>query len=268
MNYRLYILCLLLFTFSSCEEVVDIPLEETSPRLVVEASITWVKGSKGNKQNIILSTTAPFYDETTLPVEDAKVKIFNEEGETFEFTHTGDGVYVTDNFIPQTNEEYELQIMYKGEQYTAREKMIPVTDIDHIEQSKSGGFSGEDYEIKVYYNDPVDEQNYYYFIFKNDKNSIEIYEDEFTNGNQIFGYYSTEDIKRGDEIKIEMAGISRAYYDYLFVLRSQIGNNNGGPFETKPATVKGNIVNEDDKKNYPFGYFRLSEVDTTSYIVQ
>ena len=30
--------------------------------------------------------------------------------------------------------------------------------------------------------------------------------------------------------------------------------------------VKGNIINQTNPENYPFGYFRLSEIDSTTYI--
>ena len=65
-----------------------------------------------------------------------------------------------------------------------------------------------------------------------------------------------------------MEGISREYYDYMFVLRSQVGTNQGGPFETMPAVVRGNIVNETNQDNFPFGYFRLSEADSITYRVE
>lgn len=259
---------ILLFTGSSCEEVVEIELESSEPRLVVEASLTWLKGSEENSQQIILSKTAPFYEEENPSVEDALVFVKTEEGIEYEFTHSGNGIYTNGQLLPESGQLLKLEIYYNDELYSGTEKMIPVTDIDYVEQNNSGGFSGDEIEIKSYYTDPADEENYYLFIFRNNKTSLEIYEDEFTNGNQIFGYFSNEDIEPEDSIEIEMYGISKAYYEYLFILRTQVGGNGGGPFETRPATVKGNMVNRTNKENFPFGYFHLSEVDTTTYIVE
>lgn len=265
-------LSIILFAFSllltSCEEVVQVDLQESEPRLVVEASINWVKNTTGNNQKIRLSTTVPFYEDETAPVTNAIVKVTSEDGRIFPFVHESGGYYVTHDFRPQMGASYELTIQYKDEVYTATETMIPVVDIDHIEQSKSGGFGGNDYEIKAFYEDPAGQPNYYLFIFRTDKSTLEIYKDEFTDGNEIFGYYSDEDLEAGDKINIEMAGISRDYYQYLFVLRSQIGNSGGGPFETQPATVKGNIVNQSNKDNFAFGYFRLSEMTNTTYTIE
>ncbi|SDR68364.1 DUF4249 domain-containing protein [Christiangramia echinicola] len=265
---KFYIPFLAVLIFSSCEEVVQVDLEESEPRLVIEASIIWLKGTSGMEQRIILTETSPFYDEEVIPVENAQVKISSVNGEIFDFSYSQQGNYINTGFDPQLNEIYELEIIYNDQVYTATETLLPVVPIDYVEQTESGGFAGDEIEVKAYYTDPAETEDYYLFKFFNDDVSLEFYEDEFTNGNQIFGYYSDEDIEENDVIQIEIQGISRSYYDYLFILRSQVGSNDGGPFETMPATVKGNIVNRTNPDNYPLGYFRLSEADSTSYTVQ
>ena len=52
------------------------------------------------------------------------------------------------------------------------------------------------------------------------------------------------------------------------ILLHQNSEEGGGPFETTPATVRGNCINETNPDNFPFGYFRLSEVDEITYIVE
>lgn len=261
-----YMLLLLILICISCEKVVDVALEKSEPRLVIDASIIWFKGTEGSNQVIRISTTSPFYQEEINAVEDAEVTITSQQGEEFSFVHSENGKYITGDFEPALNTTYSLEVIYENEIYTASEVFIPVANIDYVEQDITGGFSGDDLEIKAYYTDPADEENYYLFKFYDENVSLEFYEDEFTNGNQIFGYYSNEDIEKGDLIRIEMEGISKNYYEFLFLLRSQIGTE-GGPFETMPATVKGNIINNTNPENYAFGYFRLSEADSTSYKV-
>lgn len=264
----LIILLFLPVLFNSCEEVVDLELEESAPRLVIEASIIWFKGSPGTEQRIRISESSPFYEDEVNPVENARVKIFSENGQEFEFLHTVNGIYLNENFNSQLNATYELNVEYNGQFYIATEQLVPVTNLDFVEQTESGGFSGEDIEIKAYYTDPPESEDYYLFKFFEQDINLEIYEDEFTNGNQIFGYFSNEDIEENDVIQIEIQGISKRYYEYLFILRSQVGDGDGGPFETQPATVKGNIINQTNPSDFPFGYFRLSEADSTTYIVE
>ena len=267
-KYPILIIFFSVIVLLSCEEVVNIPLEKSEPRLVIDASIEWFKGTNGNNQNIRLSRTSGFYEENTEAVTDAQIMIFSEDGSEFNFEHVQEGNYVNNEFQPELNKSYHLEIFVDEQVYTATEILVPVVPIDYIEQLNSGGFAGDEIEIKAYYTDPVETEDYYLFEFIDDDVSLEIYEDEFTNGNQIFGYYSNENIEQDDEISIQIQGISKSYYEFLFILRSQVGSNGGGPFETMPATVKGNIINQTNPENYPFGYFRLSEIDSTTYIAE
>jgi hypothetical protein len=50
----LYIVVLIAILFSACEDVVQVDLNTTAPKLVVEASINWKKGSDGKNQIIKL----------------------------------------------------------------------------------------------------------------------------------------------------------------------------------------------------------------------
>jgi hypothetical protein len=54
----------------------------------------------------------------------------------------------------------------------------------------------------------------------------------------------------------------------MFTLLQQGSEEGGGPFETQPATVRGNCINQTNQDNFPFGYFRLSEVDEVIYTIQ
>lgn len=265
--YSFIYLFLLLMT-TGCEEVVNVDLNEGESRLVIEASIVWVKGTDGNNQQIRISRSTPFYENEMPGVDDAEVRIVNEAGQQFNFESKGNGLYATSNFEPVIDQYYSLQIDYDNQLFEATEKLESVVIIDSVVQSRSGGFAGDEYEIKAYYTDPAETEDYYLFNFRNESLFLEIYEDEFTNGNAIFGYFSDEEIELDDTISIEVEGISKDYYEYLFILRSQVGTNQGGPFETMPATVRGNIVNKTNQENYPFGYFHLSEADQETYTVK
>ncbi|WP_289021067.1 DUF4249 family protein [uncultured Salegentibacter sp.] len=255
----------------SCEEVIELNLEESSPRLVVDASLLWYMDTPGNEQKIILTETTGYYEDEIATVSDAEIIIRSKNGEEFIFKHQEQGIYTNTSFKPKLEEEYTLEIKYKEEIYTASSNFVPVSGIDFIEQNNEGGFTREDLEIEPFFTDPKGEENFYLFTFKDfsiSKLSLEIYEDKFTDGNQFSASYSDEDLVPGDEVFITMEGISKAFYNYLFILRSQGGDNGGGPFQSQPATVKGNIINQSNPENYPFGYFRLSEADSTTYIVQ
>jgi hypothetical protein len=260
------------FVLLSCEDVVDVDLNETEPRLVIEASINWFKNTAGNEQTIKLSLSAPFFDENVPPANGAIIQITDTNSNVFNFTEDGTtGVYINTNFIPVIDETYTLIINYNGETYSAEETLKSVSPIDFVEQNNDGGFTGEDIELKAYYTDPANEENYYFFEFISDipvVPTLEVYEDRFTDGNQIFGFYTEEDLEAGDDVTIRNYGVSKRFYDFMFILLQQGSDDSGGPFETQPATVRGNCINETNPDNFPFGYFRLSEVDEVIYTVQ
>lgn len=258
--------------FLGCEDVIDVNLNEAQPRLVIEASINWLKNTTGNEQSIKLSLSSPFYDDDIVPANNATVIITDENNTTFIFTENNEtGIYTNNNFIPAIDRTYTLTIDYNNEEYTATETLKSVVPIDYVEQNDEGGITGEDIELKAYYTDPANEDNYYFFEFISDipvTPTLEVYEDEFTNGNQIFGYYTEEDLEPGDIVTIRNYGVSQQFYEFMFILLQQSSDEGGGPFETQPATVRGNCINQTNPENYPYGYFRLSEVDEIIYTVE
>jgi hypothetical protein len=267
-----WLVIVILTGFFSCEDVIEVELNKAEPRLVIEASIDWLKNTSGNEQEIKLTLSAPFFDNEVPPANGATVSITNSMNTVFNFIEDANsGIYKNAEFIPVINESYNLNIVYKDEVYTATETLKSVVPIDFIEQSNEGGFSGDQIEIKAFYTDPADEENYYLFEFLSDFTpipSLEVYEDRFTNGNQIFGFYSDEDLEAGNIVTIRNHGASESFYAFMFLLLQQGSQDSGGPFETQPASVRGNCINETISDNFPFGYFRLSEVAEVIYTVE
>ncbi len=257
---------------SSCEEVIDLDVPSSEPRLVIEASLNWFEGTSGNSQEILLSLTAPYFDAAITPATGAEVKVFYSSGDVVLFEEIADtGRYHTDQFIPEIGANYILQIQYLGEIYEASEVMQSVSPIDFVMHEQTGGFSGDEIEIKAFYTDPVGLGNAYLFEFVEynpDDLTIGVYEDQFIDGNQTFAYFADINIALGNQITINNYGLSKQAYDYLFLLSLQSSNPGGGPFSTQPATVRGNCINTTNPDNYPFGYFRLSQAHSVAYTIE
>ena len=260
------------FICLSCEDPIDVNLNTAAPKLVIDASINWFKGTPGNEQEIKLSLTAPYFDVAVPPANAAQVTITDGNSNTFTFIEEGStGIYKTDNFMPEIDGVYELTIVYNGETYSAQETLKSVSSVESVEQINEGGFSGDETEIKAYYTDPGNETNFYFFEFTNTIPTIptlEVYDDEFTNGNQIFAFYSEEELRPGIDLLIKNYGVSERFYEYMFILLQQSGSVAGSPFEVQPSTVRGNCKNVTNATNFPLGYFRLSQADSFSYTVE
>jgi len=263
-----YILVLFALSVISCEEVIDLDLNTAEPKLVIEASINYYPEPNVTEfPKIKLSLTAPYFDSEIPPVTDAEVTITDEAGNIFPFLHGENGWYYGD-IVPQPNTTYTIEIIYKNEIYTATNQLVSTVPIEFVEQRNDGGFLGEDIELKAYFTDPAGERNFYFFEAISFKGNVyDALSDEFFDGNLIFGFYSNEDLEPGDVVTFRLYGINERNYNYIFTLLQQ-GDAPAGPFETQPATVRGNIVNQTNPDNFPLGYFRISEAYQFTYTVQ
>jgi len=272
MKKLLYItLILSSLIFTGCEEVVDIDLDTAAPRLVVDASINWVKGTPGNVQSIKLTTTTGYYETEVPAVSNATVFITNSTGAIFNFNEVpGTGTYTCQNFEPQINETYVLTVVNGDQTYTATEKLFAVPEIGDIQQNNEGGFLGDEIEVRFFFQDNGAEDNWYMVRYDTailPFPEYDIMDDSFTQGNQMFNFFSDEDLASGQLLDIKLFGTSERYYNYMAILL-EISGGGGGPFATPPSTVRGNLVNQTDEANYALGYFRLSETDVVQYIVE
>ena len=263
------IVLVLAMTLTGCEDIVDVDLGTSQPRLVIDALIKWEKGTPGSDQVIRLSMTAPYFADDVPPVSGASVTVSGPAG-VFTFAEEEPGKYVCHDFVPEIGAEYTLQVIHGEDVYSATEKLFPVPAISGIEQSADGGFTGEDIEVKAYFTDDGSTEDQYLFRFKSSHYVIpfyEVIEDRFFQGNEIFALYSDDELEPGDELEISVTGISRRYYNYMNILTGIAGSNGGSPFSTPPSTVRGNIVNQTEDK-YPLGFFALGETSTAAYTVQ
>lgn len=257
---------------TGCEKAIKVDLKTASPRLVIDASIDWVKNTAGSEQRIVLSTTTGYYSPEFPSVSGAVITVTNASNTVFNFVETpGTGQYLCKNFFPVIGETYNLKIVLNGETYTASETFTPVPKIeDNIDQNNKGGEAGDEIEITFYYKDDASRANSYLNSITQPHTpfpELEVEDDEHTNGNLMQESYSHEKLKAGDKVDIKLYGISKSYYNYMFKLILASGND-GNPFPATPSAVRGNIVNQTNSNNYAFGYFRLAEVATKSYTIK
>jgi hypothetical protein len=275
-NIKLYIaLILTSFSILSCEDVVDVDLDTANPKLVIDASLKWQKGETGNVQTIKLSTTTDFYSTTIPPATGATVSVINLSSDIaiiYNFIETAPGTYVCTNFNPIINNEYQLIVVYAGEIYKATSKLMPTPVIEFDEQTMIPGFGGDEMvQVKFYFVDNGNEDNFYLVGAKNSNivyTEYGVITDEFFQGNMMFGVYIDDELKAGDVIDYSLQGITEKYSNYMNKLLSIAGSDGGSPFATPPATLRGNIVNQNNADNFPLGYFHLSEIDTGSYTIE
>ncbi|WP_420571226.1 DUF4249 domain-containing protein [Kordia sp.] len=279
-NIKLAVLLAVFITFISCDDKIDVNVPEAPPRLVIEASLDWEKGTSGNNQTIKLSTSTPFFDTTSnTSVIGASVSVTNNNSNAvYNFVDQNDGNYTINNFVPVINDSYTLEVTYNGETYTATESLTSVSPIMNPTQSLEGGFDDEVLDVTIFFDDPADEENFYMVRVKEDTDllaELETQSDEFTNGNVQEEFFEKDredddpeaEYNPGDTVNIKLYGISQRYYNYITLLVEQY-DAGGDPFAATPAEIRGNCINETNEANYAFGYFRVTEFDQIDYTFQ
>lgn len=264
-TYIIAFLTLLLFT--NCEKVVDVNVPSIAPKLIIDASfeVFFDENPINAKTEVQLKLSADYFDETIPVVTNAIVFVTNlDTGTVIDFTDSdADGNYQpVQAFIPQDNATYELTVIYNNETYVATAEKVKSTPLTLVEQGDQTLFTGEETEIKLFFTDDGTVNNYYIFDFSN--SLFLALQDRFFNGADygFSNFYEEDDIELPATVTIKMSGVSKEYFTYFNILIDQSGQNSGGPFESVPSSLLGNIINTTNEDNFPLGYFHISETDT------
>lgn len=243
----------------SCTERIDIELDESSVRLVVEGEVT--TDTMAHKV-VLTKTTSYFYDQESPPVTGASVSITAGE-RNIQLYEKETGVYYTDStFYGTEGLTYTLKIALASQvgghtEYSASSYMNNAVRIDssnlifHPEWSDSGF-----YEVQCYLKDPPTDDYYRFLIYRNGKilsDTLDewfVTDDRFFNGSYVYGATvafldqgsENEKLKAGDEITLELNCLGRDYAGFLWEAQSELMGSNP-LFSGPPANVTGNISN-------------------------
>lgn len=269
-----YILPILfVFLFSNCEKVIDVDVPSIEPKLIIDASfeVYFDETPVSAKTVVKLTESADYFDETLPTVTNAIVFLTNlSDNSIINFSDTNlDGEYEPDiSFIPSDDIEYELTVIHKNETYRGTARKVKSTPIIDVKQGNGTLFTGNEVEINVIIQDELDVENFYFFDF--DKNNYSVDDDRFYDGQeyQVPNFYEEDEIELPTAVNIKMLGISKAYFTYLRILLDQSGEAGGGPFETAPTSLLGNMINTTNDDNLPLGYFHIAEADTFTAILE
>lgn len=269
---KLAMLLILIGVLNSCTDVVNVNVPNGGARLVVDASIKWQKGTSGGTQTIYLrKSTAFFNNNPDAPVTGASVTVTKvNDGSIVVFADQNNGSYTATDFVPEINATYTLEILYNGNIYTATETLIAAPTINRVEQTIENSGDDTEIQLQVFFDDPVDVENYYLGEFTPSNlplPALSVIKDEFSDGNENFIQNENDKYVAGVNVGINVYGISQRYYDYLYILIQQSGSDENGPFPTTPVQLKGNCKNANDANEEVLGYFRLGEFDTTTYTI-
>lgn len=263
----LSLLCLLALTWTSCEEKIDIDVNSSDPKLVVEGQLTDSDELSMNYIRLSLSTNY-FGAEETPYINNANVMLFENGNLIDTLTNYGEGYYYAgaQGFKAQVGNTYAIRIEYDGEAYEAEEPMLPVPDIDSLtfEFAEGSLFVDEGYYVYINTQEFPEPGDHYRFLYYTngvlqDARGF-IVSDEFVNGSYISYNFNNEYTHElGDTVIIQALSITEDAYNFYSDLDNQ--QETGNLFDTPSGNIRGNI------SNGAFGFFEVSSVKADSVVV-
>jgi hypothetical protein len=224
MKANLFCLLISLLLFSACEKPIDIDLNSSDPKIVIEGAISNVSGNCTVKLTRSLNFDEP---NEFPPVSGAFVKISDDTGNTVMLNEISAGIYGTAALPGIPGRTYKLEVTDDGEVYTAISKMpFPVViQSASIEEAISVPF-----EIIARFQDPPGISNYYRLtqvIERGGSSDIIVDDDRLQDGSTIalstalisgIAFNGTPSLKSGDSVTVALQAIDRDVYEYLRML--------------------------------------------------
>lgn len=257
-NYHLIPLIVLLCT--SCEKIIDLNLNNTEPKIVIESIFTDVS----TRHTVSISNTADFdTNNTTIPVSGATVLIKEESGPTLTFTESTPGNYISTRYKGKPGIKYTLSVTVNGKTYSATSIMPLAVPIKSINQAELNFFGKSRKIVELNYIDPFGIPNFYYsriFINNVKRDNFSVDSDRFNDGKQVKNtiYTDESELAKGDAVRIQLLTIDENVYRYLFSITQITGN--GGP-PTTPANPNSNF------NNGALGFFSASTSTEQTLII-
>ncbi len=253
---------------SSCTEIIDISTNAAESQLVVEANI-----ALNETATVFLSKTIGLNEPNNFEmVGGATVRITDNTGKT-EILSEYNGEYFTQTMKGEAGKTYTLKIESGTQTITSECKIPSFVPIDSFTVVNSlfpggpqpiGNQSAPFYEIKLKYQDPVDQQNFYRIVVKyngqiQDRNSI--FDDRFTNGKLMESsvIIFNDSAKVNDKIQVELQSIDKAVHNYF----ASMGSAGGPPgASSSPANPYTNLTGA------ILGYFSAHTVERKEWVLK
>ena len=253
----LSVLTLLIFSQTSCEKVIDIDLNESDVKYVVEGIV--------NKDSLIhtvkITKTQNFDEATDFPtVDNALVTITDNLGNSVTLTFISNGIYQTSNYLGVEGRIYTINVTVDGKTFSAASTMPYNIPIDSLTLEE---FSFGPTPVSYLIANRIDSagiKNYYNFnLFKNGDliSGIFLQDDQFADGVEILQPIFGGDYESGDTAVLEMMCIDANVYKYFYTLSINAGGT-GGAVPANPESNFGSSC---------LGYFSAQTFQRKSIIV-
>ncbi|MFZ4413939.1 MAG: DUF4249 family protein, partial [Bacteroidales bacterium] len=252
-----------------CEKEIDINLNKSNPRIVIEGNLSNLPGECSVK----ITKTINFDENIPNPtVSSAFVTITNlNTNITDTLNETKPGIYTNDSLVGKPGHTYTLLIKIGNETYTASSTIPQIVSLESIQLLDSnsttthggpmGGGSGSNSIVRMVpqYTDPVNVTNFFQFVVtRNDTLQKDIF---IQNDFGFNGLVSNRPLRviasKRDTVKVDLQCVDEAVYNYFFGLSENINQSSA-----TPANPVSNISNN------ALGYFKAHTSSSKTIIIK
>jgi hypothetical protein len=265
------------FFLSSCEDVIEVELQNSEPQTVIESLIT----DDENPVELRISKSGDFYEPGSYPPVTKALVTISDHSVTDTLDEKYDGIY-SGKFlkgIPGTT--YTLHVEAEGKTYQATTSMPEKTELDSLgyEWGETPHYKG--YMVNIYFNDQPVIKNYYRVkIFQNGKpfkdkesgNEIILMDDKIFDGK-----HTRMPAKRGgiffnlgDTITIQLQSIGKETYDYFNTLKNAIAKSTSMMSMGKSMMMDGSAAPANPISNISndaLGYFGAASISSKTIVI-
>jgi len=252
-NIHIILVLIAIALMSSCEDVIVLELDNTEPRIVIEA----IMNMSDELVKVDLTKTNDFYDNgAPEKITNASINIIDESGTEIAVPSDGAGAYLLNNFKPITGETYRLEVDAENVLYQATAIApveVPLMAIDTILSSPPFGGGDPFYQSFFRWQDTENANDFYRVkAIVNDTIAglLSLYDDNGLDG-QLFIRPLMAAIDVGDNVDFQLISIDRETYEYFLQVDAAQGGGGSVPFNPQ-----GNFDNN------ALGYFGIQSTNT------
>jgi hypothetical protein len=265
---------------TACEKVIDIDLDNTEPRVVIEAAITDAEGP----YPVYISKTSDYFEPGKYPaISNGLVIISDDTGVVDTCIEIEPGFYQTNKIEGKPDSYYSLFVEAEGKTYTAETYMPEKVELDSITYMFTNAVSPESndgYLIKCQFVDPVKQDNYYRIktykngdIFIETGNEIVIWDDVLFDGvnADIPAKRGGDMFSLNDTISVELLTIDKKIFQYYTSLVNSLASGSEGMGSIGKKMIIGAAAPANPPTNLSngaVGYFAAYCISKQSIIIE
>ncbi|MBO9593159.1 MAG: DUF4249 domain-containing protein [Niabella sp.] len=255
---------LLLLVATGCQKVIQVDINNVNKKYVIEGTLT----DRDDSYSVIVSQTLHISDPNLFDGVDNAIVTIAEAGKApVLLQHKGNGLYRA-NASGKPGATYQLSVKIGGEVFTASSTMPQKVKLDSL-YTTSRVFVGRQRLIAtVEFKDPPGEGNAYrftQFVDGRKENTIFVTNDKLINGRNVvyelltFAGDAALDLKRGDNLTVEMRCINKANYDFWYSLaQSGLGQSQSASPGNPASNIRGGAL----------GYFSANTLDKKDFFIK